>query len=108
MTMMSNNPNNYQHLKLHQDQHTIIWLTLDVHNKGANILTPEVLAEIMLACKEVQQQKALGMVFCSAKANGFIAGADIERFKQIPTLSSEHSPPQHHTNENTKKAAYIA
>ena len=71
----------YQHLSLHKDEHNIAWLTLDVQGKPANILMPEVLDEIQIACSEVKHLAAKGLIICSGKANGFIAGADIERFK---------------------------
>ncbi len=71
----------YQHLSLHKGEHDIAWLTLDVQGKPANILMPEVLDEIQIACSEVKHLAATGMIICSGKSNGFIAGADIERFK---------------------------
>jgi 3-hydroxyacyl-CoA dehydrogenase/enoyl-CoA hydratase/3-hydroxybutyryl-CoA epimerase len=71
----------YQHLALHKDIQGIVWMKLDVRDKGANILTPEVLEEIQIACGEIKHMAAIGVIICSAKPNGFIAGADIERFK---------------------------
>ncbi len=71
----------YQHLSLYKAEHDIVWLALNVQGKPANILMPEVLDEIQIACSEVKHLAASGLVICSAKSNGFIAGADIERFR---------------------------
>ncbi len=71
----------YQHLSLYKDSQNIAWLALDVQGKPANILMPEVLEEIQIACRELKHLAAKGLVIFSTKINGFIAGADIERFK---------------------------
>lgn len=72
---------NFKHIQLNKDKHGIVWLVLDVQDKGANILSPEVLQEIDLACSEIKHLAAKGVILCSNKNSGFIAGADIERFK---------------------------
>ena len=72
---------NFKHIQLNKDEHGIVWLVLDVQDKGANILSPEVLQEIDLACSEIEHLAAKGVILCSNKNSGFIAGADIERFK---------------------------
>ena len=83
----------YQNLSLHKDKHGIVWMTLDVINKPANILNPDVLDEIMLACSEIRSLDARGVILRSGKKSGFIAGADIEHFKS-----------SHDTESNLEKA----
>jgi 3-hydroxyacyl-CoA dehydrogenase / enoyl-CoA hydratase / 3-hydroxybutyryl-CoA epimerase len=76
----------YQNWKLHKDKNKFLWLSLDRHNSSVNTLNQEVLAEldkILDACREDSTLK--GVIICSAKKSGFIAGADISQFAEIKT-----------------------
>ncbi|MFQ5935938.1 MAG: 3-hydroxyacyl-CoA dehydrogenase NAD-binding domain-containing protein [Acidiferrobacterales bacterium] len=57
--------------------------TLDVADTSTNVLSREVLQELDQLITEAEQQPVKGLVVRSAKANGFIAGADVREFTKI-------------------------
>lgn len=73
----------YQHLSLHSAPDNILWLTLDVANASANVLSPDVINELLRACDDIKQQNPAGLIICSGKRSGFIAGADVKVFVGI-------------------------
>lgn len=73
----------FQHLHLETDSNNILWLKLDVQGETTNILTPEVLDELSRAGIAIRSHKPAGLVICSAKTTGFIAGADVKRFTEV-------------------------
>jgi 3-hydroxyacyl-CoA dehydrogenase/enoyl-CoA hydratase/3-hydroxybutyryl-CoA epimerase len=71
----------YQHWKFHTDAEHIVWLTIDRNNAGVNSLSREVLEEFSQILTQLATDNTIkGIVIQSAKASGFIAGADIEQF----------------------------
>lgn len=71
----------YQHWKFHTDAEHIVWLTIDRNNAGVNSLSREVLEEFSQILTQLAADNTIkGIVIQSAKASGFIAGADIEQF----------------------------
>ena len=66
----------------HEDKEGIIWLSLDAPETATNTLTNEVLAALATEIDTLETASPRGVVFCSAKKSGFIAGADINAFKQ--------------------------
>lgn len=74
----------YQHLSLNFALDNILWLTLDVANESANVLSPEVINELLTACEDIKQLKPTGLIIHSGKRSGFIAGADVKVFVGIP------------------------
>ena len=82
---------NYKHLSFSTDEHGIIWLMLDVANESANVLSPDVLDEISSAVNEIDEKNPKGLIIGSAKSSGFIAGADVKKFKGIndPSLAQQ-------------------
>ena len=75
--------NIYQHLSLQTDADNLVWLSLDVADKSANILNPEVIHELLAVCNEIKQKPPRGLIIYSAKQSGFIAGADVKGFVGI-------------------------
>ncbi len=73
------------HFRLETDPDHIAWLTFDKDGAGTNVLSLEVLAEFEQHLAALQAQQPRGLVIRSGKANGFIAGADIESFARIRT-----------------------
>ncbi|MDD5392221.1 MAG: 3-hydroxyacyl-CoA dehydrogenase NAD-binding domain-containing protein [Thiothrix sp.] len=73
----------FQHLHLETDSSNILWLKLDVQGESTNILTPEVLDELSRAGIAIRSHKPAGLVICSGKSTGFIAGADVKRFTEV-------------------------
>lgn len=61
----------------------IATLTLDVENKAANILSQQVLLELDQALAELAGKPLQGLIIRSAKANGFVVGADVNEFRRI-------------------------
>ena len=80
----------YQHLSIKTDTDRISWLKLDVADKFVNILNPEVINELLAACKEIKQQAPAptGLIIYSGKSSGFIAGADVKGFVGINDKTS--------------------
>ncbi|MBI3545376.1 MAG: enoyl-CoA hydratase/isomerase family protein [Gammaproteobacteria bacterium] len=58
-------------------------LTLDVAEQSANVLSQEVLQEFAQLLGEIENKAHKGLIIRSAKANGFIAGADVREFEHI-------------------------
>lgn len=69
-----------KHWQLEIDEQGIAWLTFDQAGTGVNTLNEETLGEfdaLLAACEETSPA---GLVVCSAKAGGFISGADVRGF----------------------------
>ena len=60
-------------------------LVIDVRDRGANVLSPEVLEELLALLEAVRDQPPKGMILRSGKRSGFIAGADVSRFSPMPS-----------------------
>ena len=75
--------NNYKHWKLETDRDKLAWLSFDKQGASTNTLSQEALAELDAALEEVRSLAPRGLVIRSAKASGFIAGADVEEFTRI-------------------------
>ena len=73
----------YDNLTLSRDDNDLIWLDLDVKGRSANVLNIEVLEEIERACDEIRASGARGLVIHSSKPSGFVAGADINHFREV-------------------------
>ncbi len=75
----------YQHWQTQLDDHKILWLTLNRHDKSANSLNREVLTEFNHILDDINSNisKQIGVIIQSGKKNGFIAGADIEQFVEL-------------------------
>ena len=71
----------WSHLRLTKDLDGIAWLLFDKRDSGANTLSEEVLAELDAALSLVERDTPKGLVIRSAKPSGFIAGADINEFR---------------------------
>ena len=62
----------------------IALLTLDMPEKGANVLSSSVLDELARHLDELEKRTDIrGLIFISAKPNIFIAGADLARVRGI-------------------------
>ncbi len=72
-----------QHWTLARDVDGIAWLTFDKAGATANTLSAAVLAELNTALDMLDQEPPKGLVIRSGKANGFIAGADVEEFGDV-------------------------
>lgn len=77
----------YSHWRYDTDSNNIVWLYFDKANSAANSLGRDVVTELdgILDTLESDDQPR-GLVILSAKANGFIAGADINEFTSIENM----------------------
>src|ERR1700733_7544184 len=71
--------------ELKVDADRIAWLTCDIPGTSTNVLSASVLKELAGKLTEIAAIKPLGVVVLSAKASGFIAGADIKEFTALRT-----------------------
>jgi 3-hydroxyacyl-CoA dehydrogenase/enoyl-CoA hydratase/3-hydroxybutyryl-CoA epimerase len=76
--------NKYNNWELQKDANRIVWLGLDRKDTAINVINDEVLDELNTILLEIHKDvDAVGLVIYSAKAKGFIAGADINVFSQF-------------------------
>ncbi|MFA5960704.1 MAG: 3-hydroxyacyl-CoA dehydrogenase NAD-binding domain-containing protein [Tatlockia sp.] len=70
-----------KHWELHKEEDGILWLGLNRKGVAVNSINHEVLDELNLVLQEIAKSpNAKGLVIYSAKAKGFIAGADVHSF----------------------------
>lgn len=74
-----------QHWNLTRDSDGVAWLTLDKAGTATNTLSAAVLAEFNEMLSELERVPPRALVIRSGKANGFIAGADVDEFGAIDT-----------------------
>jgi 3-hydroxyacyl-CoA dehydrogenase / enoyl-CoA hydratase / 3-hydroxybutyryl-CoA epimerase len=74
---------NLENWKLKTDADDIIWLYLDTKNSKVNTLGSTVVSELEAIVDHLEKNPPVGMVLKSAKANGFIAGADVKQFQLL-------------------------
>jgi 3-hydroxyacyl-CoA dehydrogenase / enoyl-CoA hydratase / 3-hydroxybutyryl-CoA epimerase len=70
-------------LQIDADQ--VAWLTCDMAESSANVLSGDMVRELSARLTEIAALRPLGAVVQSGKASGFIAGADIKEFVKIRT-----------------------
>jgi len=74
-----------RHWQLTQEDSGIAVAVLDKAGETANSLSAEVMAEFATILDQLEQTPPKGLIIRSAKAAGFIAGADIGEFSQLDT-----------------------
>ena len=72
-----------QHWTIEREADGIAWLTLDKIGATANTLSGEVLGELNEALDLLERDAPKALVIRSGKANGFIAGADVDEFAGV-------------------------
>lgn len=69
-----------------RDEANIAWLVFDRQNTPVNALSSEVLEELYSILQSLQNEPLpAGLVIQSGKRSGFIAGADVQQFKDFET-----------------------
>jgi 3-hydroxyacyl-CoA dehydrogenase/enoyl-CoA hydratase/3-hydroxybutyryl-CoA epimerase len=71
----------WKHWRLARDADGIAWLGLDRAEASANTLNAEVLGELNDVLAQLEANLPKGLVLRSTKRSGFIAGADINQFR---------------------------
>ena len=69
--------------RLERRERGIAWLYLDKAGKGTNVLSEDVLNELDGCLGVLESSPPQGLVLASAKASGFIAGADVKEFTRL-------------------------
>lgn len=72
-----------KHWQIRIDAEGVAWLSLNTAGASMNKLSAEVLAEFSECLNGFDANPPAGLIIESAKSSGFIAGADIEEFKQL-------------------------
>jgi 3-hydroxyacyl-CoA dehydrogenase/enoyl-CoA hydratase/3-hydroxybutyryl-CoA epimerase len=73
-----------------RDSDGIAWLTLDKPGTSTNVLSSSVLTELDALLRQLEMSPPRGLIFISAKKNGFIAGADVKEFTQLASVESAY------------------
>lgn len=69
--------------RVEQDEHGIVWLYFDKKDSAVNTLGDATLAEFEQLLNHFEQHTPTGIVLATGKDSGFIAGADIERIREL-------------------------
>jgi 3-hydroxyacyl-CoA dehydrogenase/enoyl-CoA hydratase/3-hydroxybutyryl-CoA epimerase len=69
------------------DEDGIAWLLFDKKDASTNTLDDETLVELDAALDKLERDRPRGLVIRSAKAGGFVAGADIAQFRRITDVA---------------------
>ena len=77
-----------RHLDLVRKPDGLVWLWLDRAEASTNTLSSEMLGELADALAELEKNPPRGLIIASAKATGFVAGADIEEFSRIDSAAA--------------------
>ncbi len=72
-----------QHWKITREADGLARLTFDKAGATTNTLSAAALVELDAALDELDRDPPAGLVIASGKANGFIAGADIDEFGEV-------------------------
>jgi 3-hydroxyacyl-CoA dehydrogenase/enoyl-CoA hydratase/3-hydroxybutyryl-CoA epimerase len=67
------------------DADRIAWLVFDTPGTSTNVLSAPALRDLAVQLDDIAVKRPAGVVIRSAKANGFVAGADIKEFLKIRT-----------------------
>lgn len=80
-----------KHWRFELDVERIGWLTIDTPKASVNTLSREAIADLEALVMRIEElvatDEVIGVVLLSAKASGFIAGADVSEFDQMADYS---------------------
>mgnify|MGYP005839671917 CR=1 FL=1 len=77
----------YRHWKRRRDGNDVEWIILDKAGSRVNVLSAEVLTELLNLLEEVADARPRGLVLRSGKKKGFTVGADVSEFKDMTSLA---------------------
>lgn len=72
-----------RHWHYKPDYSGVVWLTLDRAESSANALSQPVMSELDSVLDTIRELSPPGLVIVSAKASGFIVGADVHEFEGL-------------------------
>ena len=73
----------YLNFRLTRDTDGIAWLLFDREGASANTLSADLIEELDKVLGELERTRPAGLVIRSAKTSGFIAGADVNAFRDV-------------------------
>jgi 3-hydroxyacyl-CoA dehydrogenase/enoyl-CoA hydratase/3-hydroxybutyryl-CoA epimerase len=76
----------FQHWRVERDGEGLAWLTLDRAGVSTNTLSAAVMEELRAMLARLAADPPRGLVIRSGKANGFIAGADVDEFGELKSI----------------------
>jgi 3-hydroxyacyl-CoA dehydrogenase/enoyl-CoA hydratase/3-hydroxybutyryl-CoA epimerase len=77
--------------KTERDADDIVYLTLDKPGASTNVLSRDVLVELGTILEPLEATPPRGVIVRSAKANGFVAGADIKEFTGLRNATEAYA-----------------
>lgn len=77
----------YRHWKRRRDDNDVEWIILDKADSRVNVLSAEVLMELLNLLEEVADARPRGLVLRSGKPKGFTVGADVSEFRDMTSLA---------------------
>jgi len=69
--------------QIEEDDDGIVWVNIETQGQPTNVLTRDTLDELEALLDRLREQSPRGLVIGSARAGGFIAGADVKAFTQL-------------------------
>ena len=78
------------HWRQEKDGDGIVWWCIDKADASANVLSGEVLRELVSLLELLEHDPPRGLVLHSGKRNGFIMGADINEFTNIESAEQAY------------------
>lgn len=81
---------NLNHWRQETDGDGVVWLCIDKADASANVLSEEVLRELVSALEPLKTDPPRGLVLHSGKRNGFVMGADINEFTSIDSAEQAY------------------
>ncbi|MCU0759929.1 MAG: 3-hydroxyacyl-CoA dehydrogenase NAD-binding domain-containing protein [Steroidobacteraceae bacterium] len=76
--------------RLRRDGDGLAWLLLDKPGASTNVLSRDVLVELDACLAGLERDPPRGLVLRSAKAGGFVAGADIKEFDGLDSVETAY------------------
>lgn len=76
----------FRHWRHRRNDHDVEWLTLDMADSHVNVLTADVLRELLYLLEKAANARPRGLILRSGKETGFTVGADISEFKDMTDL----------------------
>ena len=78
------------HWRQERDRDGIVWWCIDKADASANVLSSEVLHELVSMLEQLEHDPPRGLVLHSGKHNGFVMGADINEFTSIESADQAY------------------
>jgi 3-hydroxyacyl-CoA dehydrogenase/enoyl-CoA hydratase/3-hydroxybutyryl-CoA epimerase len=78
------------HWRQETDGDGIVWLCIDKAEASANVLSQDVLRELVSMLEQLELDPPRGVVLHSGKRNGFVMGADINEFTSIESADQAY------------------